>query len=70
MNLTLVSALMKSCLKIGSQSKIQCRETPTNNEVTAETSWEIPTDASNIMSGISVQENIVHEEDSVTSSKY
>ena len=40
------------------------------NEVTNETSWEVPTDASNIMSSLSVQENIVYEEDSVTSSKY
>eukprot|EP00986_Skeletonema_menzelii_P002887 scaffold843_cov143-Skeletonema_menzelii.AAC.6 len=42
------------------------------NEVTNETSWEKPSDTSNLMSGLSVQENnsIVYEEDSVTSSKY
>lgn len=42
------------------------------NEVTNETSWEIPTETNNLMSRLSVQENnnIVYEEDSVTSSKY
>ena len=42
------------------------------NEVTNETSWEKPSDTSNLMSRLSVQENnsIVYEEDSVTSSKY
>mmetsp|Transcript_15577 Transcript_15577/g.24167 ORF Transcript_15577/g.24167 Transcript_15577/m.24167 type:complete len:518 (+) Transcript_15577:144-1697(+) len=40
------------------------------NEVTNETSWEIPTDTTNLISRLSVQENnsIVYEEDSVTSS--
>jgi len=42
------------------------------NEVTNETSWEIPTDTTNLMSRLSVQENssIVYEQDSVSSSKY
>jgi len=42
------------------------------NEVTNETSWARPTDTNNLMSRLSVQENnnIVYEEDSVTSSKY
>ena len=42
------------------------------NELTNETSWEKPSDTSNLMSSLSAQENnsIVYEEDSVTSSKY
>ena len=42
------------------------------NEVTNETSWTNPTETNNLMSRLSVQENnnIVYEEDSVTSSKY
>ena len=42
------------------------------HELTNETTWEKPSDASNLMSSLSLQENnsVVYEEDSVTSSKY
>lgn len=40
------------------------------NEVTNETSWEIPTETANLMSRLTDNNSIVYEQDSVSSSKY